>query len=223
MFKIPFFNFRKKDPPEFYKEYESLFTKHGKRNLSETRFVVFDTETTGLDKRKDRMLSIGAVALTENRIDVADSFERYLDQEFFREETVHIHGLLKKGKYERISEEEAVKQFLAYIGNSVLVGHHVGFDIAIINYALKRLGAPKLKNKAADTGLLYKRTMHRVNILNQEKVYTLDELCDELKLPKTDRHTASGDAFITAMAFLKILGRMKKKKELILEDVMYKS
>lgn len=219
MFKIPFFdlfNRKQKNAPAFYKAYADTFQARKIKNipLEDLRFVVFDTETTGLDVRNDRMLSIGAVGIVGNTIYVNDTYAFFIHQDKFKAETVPVHGILRDGKYKQITEEEAVKGFLKFIGHSVLVGHHVGFDIAMINYALKRLGAPKLKNKALDTGVLYKRTIHQVNILNKDKQYSLDELCADLKIDKADRHKAAGDAFITALAFLKIRGRLHVKGQL---------
>ena len=207
---IPFFS-KKPEPPEFYKRYAAQFNKTEEREINNTRFIVFDTETTGIDYRSDRMLCIGALELIGNQINLANSFEVYVSQNLFSEEAVAIHGILRgTRKHEKLTEEEAVMRFLNFIGNAVLVGHHVGFDIGIINYALKRLGAPKLKNKAVDTGVLYKRTVHLVNITNPNKIYSLDELCEELNISRTDRHKAIGDAYITTVAFLKIKSRLKK-------------
>jgi DNA polymerase-3 subunit epsilon len=71
----------------------------------------------------------------------------------------------------------------------------------------------KLKNKFIDTGYLYKKSKH---IIYQEnlKPLSLDDLCKELNVPTVDRHTATGDALITALVFLKILGRLDKRKHL---------
>lgn len=216
MWKLPFFNRTPKNLPDFYKEYKTHFKERKLKNapLESLRFVVFDTETTGFDVNKDRMLSIGAIGITGNVIDVKDTYEVFLKQEKFSADSATIHGILKEGKQKRIEEAEALKGFLSFIKNSVLVGHHVGYDLAMINNALKRLDAPKLKNRALDTGVLYKKTIHEVNILNRDKQYSLDELCADLKIDKADRHKAAGDAFITAMAFLKIRGRLDVKGKL---------
>ena len=217
---IPFIN-KKPDPPEFYKEYARKFSETTSPTLEDTRFVVFDTETTGVNARKDRMLSLGALEIKNNEIKIANSLEVYIEQELFNEEAVAIHGILRQNKNQvKITEEEAVKQFLLFAGNSILVGHHVGFDIAIINYALKRLGAPKLKNKFTDTSVLFKRSVHLVNITNPDKVYSLDELCEALNISKNDRHKAMGDALITALAFLKILTRLKSSKKTSLKKIL---
>ena len=217
---IPFIN-KKPDPPEFYKEYARKFSETTSPILEDTRFVVFDTETTGVNARKDRMLSLGALEIRNNEIKIANSLEVYIEQELFNEEAVAIHGILRQNKNQvKITEEEAVKQFLLFAGNSVLLGHHVGFDIAIIIYALKRLGSPKLKNKFTDTSVLFKRSVHLVNITNPDKVYSLDELCEALNISKNDRHKAMGDALITALAFLKILTRLKSSKKTSLKKIL---
>ena len=217
---IPFFS-KKQDPPEFYKAYAAQFSKTNTADFDTARFIIFDTETTGTNAREDRMLSIGALALTGNQINLASSFELYVKQDMFSEEAAAIHGILRENrKYKKVTEEEAVKAFLKFIGTGILVGHHVGFDVGIINYALKRLGAPKLKNKFTDTGVLYKRTVHLVNITNPDKVYTLDDLCEGLNISRTDRHKAMGDAYITALAFLKILSRLKGNKKLKLKNIL---
>jgi len=115
MIKIPFFdlfNRKQKNPPEFYKKYAAAFRAKKVKNapLNSLRFVVFDTETTGLDVRNDRMLSIGAVGVEGNIINVRDTYEYFIHQEKFKAETVPVHGILKQGKQKQISEEEIYRQ-----------------------------------------------------------------------------------------------------------------
>ncbi len=209
----------KKVLPEYFLEYQNAFLNVEKLPINQTRFVIFDTETTGFSIKKDRVLSIGAVSLINNIINVNDSFEVYIKQEIFKAETVPIHGILKYGEMDKISELEALKLFLKYIENAVLVGHHVGFDVQMINEILKRNKLPNLVNKSIDTGFLFKKSKHAV-YQNDQKHYTLDDLCDELKISKSDRHTASGDAYITAIAFLKILSRLNKTTDLKFKDLL---
>lgn len=200
--------------PLFWKAYLNTFKQKQPKTIDETRFVVFDTETTGLDISKDRILSIGAISISNNTIDVADSFEIYLKQDEFNAETVEIHGLLKEGKLFKSTEIEAIEQFISFLGNAVLVAHHAAFDIEMINDALKRMNLPKLKNKSIDTGILYKKLESK-----KDQRFNLDVLCDEFNIPKHDRHTASGDAFITALLFLKIISKLKKERTIHYSDL----
>lgn len=206
--------FKYKNYPLFWKQYSTRFKQKQPKSIENTRFVVFDTETTGLDILNDRVLSIGAIGISNNIIDVADSFEIYVKQDAFKAETVEIHGILKEGKLTKLSEAEAMENFIAYIGNAVLVAHHTAFDIEMINAALKRLELPKLKNKTIDTGILYKKLEGK-----KDSHFNLDVLCKEFNIPKHDRHTAAGDAFITALLFLKIIATLKKQRNLHYSDL----
>jgi len=202
------------EAPDFWKEYLTLFSqKYSKSSINSVRFIAFDTETTGFNYKEDRVLSIGAIAINEGAIDVSDQLELYLEQEVFSPDTVEIHGIRKNNNFDTISETEAVEMFIKYIGNSVLIAHHADFDKRMINMVLKRQGLGVLKNKFLDTGTLFNRTKHQVYRNHRaNNHYSLDELCNDLKISKSDRHTASGDAFITAIAFLKIIARLKINK-----------
>lgn len=212
------FWFKKKKYPVFWNDYLRKFKTPQPKTVENTRFVVFDTETTGFDTLKDRILSIGAVSIFNKIINVSDSIEVYLKQEKFKAETVEIHGILKEGNLLKINENEAIEQFINYLGNAVLVAHHAAFDIEMINNALKRLNLPKLKNKCIDTGILYKKLEGK-----KESHFSLDVLCAEFNIPKHDRHTASGDAFITALLFLKIISKLKKERTVHYSDLFRNS
>ena len=158
------------------------------------------------------MLCIGALKLLDNNIVVKESFEVYIQQEHYDSESAEIHGILKKSKKESISELDALKQFLVYAKNHILVGHHVMFDVNMINAALKRNGLPKLKNKTLDTESLYIRTLLISTVIQKKERYSLDDLAKKFSISRKDRHTALGDAFITAIAFLRTIEKLKPQK-----------
>jgi DNA polymerase-3 subunit epsilon len=219
--KWNWFSKKKIDYPDFYLEYLEGFNKKPKSDIEETRFVAFDTETTGFDKKEDRVLSIGAVSFKGKSIPVSNSFELYIHQDIFKSETVKIHGLRKTGGYKKVNELDAIKAFLDYIQNSVLIAHHANFDKNMMNEMMLRNGLGKLKNKFIDTGVLFKKSKHKIYQDTLKKHYSLDDLCKELNVLKVDRHTASGDALITAMVFLKILSRLDKQKHLKWEYLLH--
>ncbi len=206
--------FKHNNYPNFWKEYITKFKLKQPKNIENTRFVIFDTETTGLDTKTDRILSIGAVSVFDNTIDISKTLEIYVKQNNFSTETVKIHGILKEGKLNKIEELNAIEEFINFIGNAVLIAHHAAFDIEMINMALKRMNIPKLKNKFIDTGILYKKLEGK-----KDEHFNLDVLSDEFKIPKHDRHTASGDAFITALLFLKIISKLKQQRSLHYSDL----
>jgi DNA polymerase-3 subunit epsilon len=105
---------------------------------------------------------------------------------------------------------------LEYIKDAVLVAHHAAFDVAMINFALKRMNLPKLKNKVLDTGHVFQKT----KLDNSKAHFSLDDLSKRFNIPQHDRHTASGDAYITAILFLKLLSILNKKDDLTLRDLL---
>ncbi len=208
------------DLPEYWKRYIASFAVPLPADLHKTPFVVLDTETTGMDPEKDRILSIGVLRLRDNIILVKDSMEMYVRQEHYDQSTTGVHGILKEEGAHCISEPEAIEQLLAYLEGTVLIGHHLHFDVVMVNKALNRLGLPGLKNKAIDTATLYKKTLIRSPLLPIQKSYSLDELADTYDLSRKDRHTALGDAYLTALAFLKILEQLQKKRTVSLKNLL---
>lgn len=206
-----FFEFRKKPVDETLSN-----------SVESTRFVVLDTETTGFDYDNDRILSIGAVVLQNNVIAIRDSFEIYIHQDHYDKKSAQIHGILKDLIRDKPSELEALQQFLPFLGDSIIIAHHTIFDVTMINRALERNGLPLLTNKTLDTAFLYKKTLIMSNLLERKEKYALDDLADKFDISKKDRHTAMGDAYITAIAFLKIVKKLKDlkgKKEFTLKDL----
>ncbi|WP_433777708.1 3'-5' exonuclease [Flavobacterium anhuiense] len=199
------------------KEENNLFDEN--ITIEETRFVVLDTETTGFDYDNDRILCIGALVLQNGIINVQESFEVYLEQDHYDKSTAQIHGILKDLLIKRPTELEALKQFLDFLGDSIIIAHHTIFDVTMINRALERNELPKLQNKTLDTAYLYKKTLIQSHLFERKDHYTLDDLADKFDISKKDRHTALGDAYITAIAFLKIVKKLREKKEVSLNQL----
>lgn len=199
------------------KEENNLFDEN--ITIEETRFVVLDTETTGFDYENDQILCIGALVLQNGIINIQDSFEIYLEQDHYDKSTAQIHGILKDLLVKRPTELEALQQFLDFLGDSIIIAHHTIFDVTMINKALERNGLPHLTNKTLDTAYLYKKTLIQSHLFERKDHYTLDDLADKFDISKKDRHTALGDAYITAIAFLKIVKKLKEKKEINLNQL----
>lgn len=212
--------FKKRLPPlpdtPYWQQYQQSFESgYSKKTLiRDIRFVVLDTETSGLDIQKDKILSIGAVAVKNQQIIIADRFEYYLKQVYTaKNESIKIHGILPKHNLNGIESKEVLISLLDYLQNSIIVGHHIGFDFAVLNRAFQEHLGGQLRNQILDTNQLAKRIhspFYEMNI-GQPKNYSLDALCEQYGVPIYDRHTASGDALITALLFLKLIGRLEGK------------
>ena len=189
-----------KEYPEFWKSYLAKFDKKS------TRFVVISTETSGLNPAKDVILSLGSFAVIDNSIIIADNFESVILQYKFFHDNGFSTEFLVETKMQKLGEPDAIKAFIEYIGNSVLVGHHIDFDVEMINEALEKLGCGRLKNEALDVDV-----MHRKLTDANDKQFSLDELCKIYNIPKSDRNSASEDAYKTALLFLKFKSRLEIK------------
>lgn len=195
---------KNKKYPLFWKEYLNTFEKDD-TTLSEKRYVVFDLETSGLDIDNDVILSIGAIGVLGSTIIIKDYFEANIKQEKFEIKSVVSNSSAKEDL--KISEQEAITLFLNYIKDAILVGHHINSEIAMLDKILERLGAGKLKNETFDTDSMY----HKWQNIVYNEGYSLDTLCDIFKIPKSERHTATGDAYIIALLFLKLKTKLGLK------------
>jgi DNA polymerase-3 subunit epsilon len=184
------------------------------------RFVVLDTETTGLDPRRDRLITIGAVAVYDGEILLGDSFEALLKLDY-NHASVTVHGITRDEALAGMEEPEALLHFLDYLKDAVIVGHHIGHDVAVLNCACMRHFDLQIKNRWLDTMDL---TLH----LNGEGAFanrtmaagfSLDALCEMFAVIPHDRHTAGGDALITAQIFLRLLRAAKTAGRRTLESL----
>ena len=186
-----------KEYPDIYKTYLSKFEHKS------NRFVVLTTETTGLNVKIDVILSIGAIAITNNKIQVSDSFEIAIPQYRFLHDNGITNDFITESSLPKLVESEAIIALLEFIGNATLIGHRINFDIDIINEGLEKLKCGRLKNEALDIEVMYKK-LHDIN----DKDFSLNELTNLLKIPFNERISASDDALSIAILFLKLKSKL---------------
>ncbi len=174
-------------------------------------FVVFDTELSGLDPKKDFIVSIGAIKMTGGTIHIGRELYRLVRPAGeMTKKSVEIHGITP-GELERKEPLGSVlPEFLDFIQDSVLVGHFVDIDLRFMNRALKDRYNVKLANPAVDTHAVHEWLYE--NGAEFKKHYSGAS-------PKTDLfsvsqrygividtvHNALNDAFITAQLFQRFL------------------
>ncbi len=213
----------------YWQDYARFFDQSApKKSLFRAkRMVVLDTETTGLDTTKDRLLSIGAVAVKDQQIFVGDRFEAYFSNEGLyhskERESVPVHCILQKHSSHLPDNNQTLIELLAYLEDSIIVGHHIAFDFAMLNNAfLTQLGGP-LQNQVLDTAHLAKRIaspFEAYTVPQEAGQYSLDELCKVYRIPVEGRHTASGDAMLTALLLVKLLGKLEARGVKTLKDLL---
>ncbi|MEO0795464.1 MAG: 3'-5' exonuclease [Verrucomicrobiota bacterium] len=205
--------------------------------IDEIRFVSLDCETTGLDPRKDSIITIGAVTVHDGQIHLDDQYEALLKFSY-NTSSVVVHGITAQEAAENgIDEAEALVGLLSYLQDGVIVGHHIGFDVEIIKQACQRRFGLELQNRWLDTmdltlnleddGMFdeaasaasLKRKAEESPDFARSKDFSLDGLCRRFGVEPHDRHTAAGDAFITAQIFIKLLRIAKRAGRTTLSQI----
>ena len=194
--------------PPFIQRYRAHFdeTWSETASIDRVRFVVLDSETTGLNPATDRIVTIGAISVVDAEIWLGDSFAALL-KVTHNTCAVTVHGVTRDQSVRGVEEPQALERFLEYLRDGIIVGHHIGHDIEALNAATERHWGIRLLNRSLDTMDL---TLHleRANAFAGQapmRRFTLDALCEKFGVVPHDRHTAAGDAFITAQVFLRLL------------------
>lgn len=199
---------------DFVLEYEALFEKKVSklRPVSQLRFVVLDTETTGLDTKKDYVVSFGAIAVMDYRMLVKQSIETYLNAPMQKEASLKVHEILYPNGVTPL--KDFAEDLLKFVGNDIIVGHHIGFDLKMLEKILVNFGLQGMLNPVMDTYALairLEKGPHYDPRMAKPGEYSLDALCERYGIALDDRHTAAGDAFLTAQLLMKLLKFAEKK------------
>ena len=178
--------------------------------FGQTRFVVVDVETTGLNLITDTLISIGAVAVVNGRIALADSFSVVLQQrETSRKENILIHGISGSAQREGVPSADALLAFLEYLGKSPLVAFHVAFDETMIKRALRQYLDIPFKRPWLD--LAYVLPALWPALARNHRA--LDDWASHFAIRNDDRHNALADALATAELLLVAIAQARRAHE----------
>ncbi|GLH70815.1 DNA polymerase III subunit epsilon [Geothrix rubra] len=178
--------------------------------IADTPFVVLDTELTGLDERKDDIVSIGAVRMRGGRLELGGSFHELVNPKAaLQARSVVIHGITPSQVAARPPIEEVLAAFLAYAGDAVLVGHCLPVDLAFLNREARRVAGGPLRNRTVDTlslsAWLRQRHVEHPAFAGPPQGLGLFELARAFDIPVVEGHTALGDAYLTAQLLQRLL------------------
>jgi DNA polymerase-3 subunit epsilon len=167
------------------------------------REIVLDTETTGLDPfQGHRLVEIGCIELF-NRIPTGQSFHRYVNPERdIPPEAFAVHGLSLEFLQGKPCFGDIAEELLEFLGDSPLVIHNAGFDIAFLNAELERCGQPLItRERLVDTLVLARRRY-------PAGPNRLDDLCQRLGIDNSRRskHGALLDAELLAEVYVELIG-----------------
>lgn len=171
--------------------------------------VVFDTETTGLNTKKDAVLSIGAVKVKGDRILTSESFEIFLKpSKEISVESIKIHHIRPCDLEHALEPLEGAKKFLEFIGNRPLVGYYLEFDMAMMNRLIKPWLGCELPHKQIEiSGLYFDK---KIALIPQGNIdLRFDTILRDLNIPRMGQHNALNDAIMTAMVYIKLKNTLK--------------
>ncbi len=167
--------------------------------------VVVDTETTGLDPAKARVVEIGLVPLNGGRLDESGAQRRLVNPgEAIPPASTKIHHIDDAMVADAPAFTGAWPPLAERLADVVWIGHTLGFDLAVLKRECERAGLTWRKPRTLDTRLLAQVVEPRLG------GYTLEHLASWLGVTVADRHSAVGDATLTARIFLALLPKLRE-------------
>jgi DNA polymerase III epsilon subunit family exonuclease len=194
--------------PEYYPEnYDfallrtsTLTQRLEDRPLAELAYTVFDTETTGLEpSRGDEILQLGAVRIVNGRVLARECFDQLVDPgRGIPAAGIAIHGITAAMVRGQPGIAEVLPAFHAFCGDTVLVAHNAAFDLRFLE--LKQAHAGVVFDQPVLDTLLLSAVVHE-----HQRSHRLEAIAERFGLQVTGRHTAIGDALLTAEIFLRLV------------------
>ena len=166
------------------------------------RWVVVDTETSGLDPEHDRLLAIGAVAVDDDGILLDDSFEIVLKGDRSGDAAnIVVHGIGHGAQAAGVPARDALESFRAWAADAPRVGFHADFDRAVLRNAFAAAGLPGDEAPWLDLAPLSQALVPEACRYGNR---SLDDMLAAFGIECTIRHNAAADALATAELLLEL-------------------
>lgn len=193
--------------------------------VEDYELVCFDTELTGLNPRRDEIVSIGAVRIQGLNIVAGDNFFTYVKPtQALPKDSTLIHRITPEQLRDAPPLDEILPDFVEFIGHSLLLGHYVQLDVSFLNRALRKHMGGILRNPAVDSMKLAqahheyrRRTEH--GYVSPYMAYNLGLLAKHYGLPIFDQHDALEDALQTAYLFVFLTKKLNQAGYTTLKDL----
>jgi DNA polymerase-3 subunit epsilon len=175
------------------------------RKLTDLAYTVFDTETTGLDPSAgDEIIQVGAVRIVNGRMLRQENFDQLMDPRIpLKPEGIPIHGITEDMVRGQPTIDAVLPAFHEFCAETVLVAHNAAFDMRFLQIKEQSTGV-RFQQPVLDT-LLLSAVIHP-----SQESHKLESIADRLGINVIGRHTALGDAFVTAEVFLKMIGLLNE-------------
>jgi DNA polymerase-3 subunit epsilon len=201
---------RNESRPEFY-DFDLFQTNAQSRELddrllTELTYTVFDTETTGLNPSQgDEIIQMGATRIVNGKLLSQECFEQLIDpQRSIPAATIPIHGIEPHMVAGKPTIAQVLPSFHAFAQDTVLVAHNAAFDMRFLQLKEKSTGVV-FDQPVLDT-LLLSAVVHP-----KQESHRLEAIAERFNVTVLGRHTAMGDAMVTAEVFLKLIPLLAEK------------
>ncbi len=187
----------------------------GRQPLRSLTFVVFDTETTGLNPAQgDQIVQIGGVRVVNGRILSGESFNRIVNPgRPIPPDSIRFHGITDDMARDKPPIGVILPQFKSFTADAVLVAHNAAFDLKFLRMREQDMGV-RFDNPVLDTMMISSY------LDGAEAGHSLDDICARLGISITDRHTALGDAIVTAAVLLRQIDMLEARGITTLDQVV---
>jgi DNA polymerase III subunit epsilon len=171
-------------------------------------WVAIDCETTGLDVRRDKIISIGAVRIVGNRLMTSERLELLVRPErAITAASMRVHRLRESDVAQGMEPRHAMRQLLDFIGSRPLVGYYLEFDVAMLNREIWPLLGVRLPQPKIEVSAMYYDFKNRQRPAHQrgEAIdLSFATMMSDLALPLREAHDALNDAVMAGLAFVKL-------------------
>jgi DNA polymerase-3 subunit epsilon len=177
-------------------------------------WVTLDCETTGLNVRKDKIVSIGAVRIVGNRLLTSERLELLVRPDRgMTGDSVRVHRLRESDVAKGLTPEQAMRRLLDFIGSRPLVGYFLEFDVAMLNREIWPMLGVRLPQRKIEVSAMYYDFKNR-QLPAAQRGGDIDlrfaTMMNDLGLPLLDAHDAINDAVMAGLAFVKLRGLLHR-------------